>query len=78
MARVTVAFASPAHARSALQFLSRALDVRASAVTGGDGASMAQVDLDVSGGDVLRFRILLAGVHGLVVAESAEIDTRIA
>ena len=78
MARVTVAFASGAHARSALRFLAGAVDLRASPVTGGDGSSMARVDVDVRYADVARFRTLLAGVHGLVVAESAEIDTRIA
>jgi hypothetical protein len=78
VARVTVAFASRAHARSSLSFLARAVELRASPVTGGDGASMAQVEIDVKHADVGRFRTLLAGVHGLVVAESAEVETRIA
>jgi hypothetical protein len=78
VARVTIAFASGAHARSALRFLAAGVELRASPVTGGDGASMAQVEVDVRRADVARFRTLLAGVHGLVVAESAEIDTRIA
>jgi len=71
MTRITVAFASLDHARAALRFLARSSVVAGvSAIRGGSGAELAVVDVDARSADADRLRTLLAGAHGLIVAEA--------
>jgi hypothetical protein len=70
MTRFTVAFADAAHAREALRFVARAsLPHHAIVSRRGTGEQMAVVELEVGCVDVERFRTLVAGVHGVVMAE---------
>jgi hypothetical protein len=66
--RLTVAFASPSHARAAIGFLagsSLSLTLSARPVQG--DADMALVDIDVPPAERDRLGTLLAGVHALVL-----------
>ena len=68
MAHLTVAFASPSHARDAIGFLARStlsLTLCARPVHG--DADMALVDIDVPTAERDRLGTLLAGVHALVL-----------
>ncbi len=76
--KITVAFATAAHAHRGMAFMAESLELHASAVAGGDGPSMACVDVELAELDLGRFWTLLAGVHGLVVSEGADVETRIA
>jgi hypothetical protein len=71
MLRLTVAFATAAHAAAGLAFIDRAhLDVRqASPSRGGVGGECVQVELEVRADDARRLETLLTGVHAFVVAE---------
>jgi hypothetical protein len=68
MARLTVAFASPSHARAAIGFLagsSLSLTLSERPVLG--DTDMALVDIDVPAAERDRLDTLLGGVHALVV-----------
>jgi hypothetical protein len=71
MLRLTIAFATAAHAADGLAFIDRAhLGVRQTAPTeGGEGGRCVQVELEVDIADVRRLETLLHGVHAIVLAE---------
>jgi len=70
MLRLTVAFATAAHAADSLALIHRAhLTVReVSPSRGGVGGQMVQLDLEVSASDASRLETLLRGLRGFVVA----------
>jgi hypothetical protein len=76
LAHLTVAFASPSHARAAIGFLagsSLSLTLSARPVLG--DTEMALVDIDVPTAERDRLDTLLGGVHALVVEREGAIAT---
>lgn len=69
MVRLTVAFATAAHAEYGLAFIDRAnLEVRqASPHRGGVGGDVIQLDLDVTARDESRLQTVLLGVNAFVL-----------
>lgn len=82
-ARVTVAFASRAHARRALGFLATCIDrpltvVLRSATVANLEADMILVDLELDVADEESVLTLLRGVHGLPVMADSGADLAVA
>jgi hypothetical protein len=71
--RLTLAFASEAHARGSLAFISRSAVPfeQMSPITDGDSSSFARVDIAVSAADRVRLMTLVTGMHGMRVAEAS-------
>jgi hypothetical protein len=70
--RLTVAFASPRHARDAVRFLAGStLHVTAFARPAADDSEMALVDLEIPGVERVRLDTLISGVHGIVIDQVA-------
>ena len=73
MIRMTLAFASAAHARGSLAFISRS-EVpfeQLSPITDGDPGSFASVDVAVRSSDRVRLMTLVTGMHGMRVNEGS-------
>jgi len=75
MQRLTIAFATPAHASDALAFIDRAkLAVRQTTPSwGGEGGACVQVELEVAIDDLARLQTLLHGVHAIVIPSVAAV-----
>ncbi len=72
MTHLTVAFASPTHARAALRFLSgSALAITTVVRPCCAETELALVDVEVPTSERDRLGTLLAGVHGIVIEEQA-------
>ena len=72
MIRMTLAFASAAHARGSLAFIARSAVPfdQVSPIAEGDASSFARVDVMVQATDRARLLTLVTGMHGMHVAES--------
>ena len=72
MIRMTLAFASAAHARGSLDFIARSAVPfsQVSPITDGDSSSFARVDIAVRRVDRGRLMTLVTGMHGMQMAES--------
>jgi len=70
--RLTLAFASAAHARGSLAFIagSEVPFSQVSPITEGDSGSFARVDVAVRFVDRARMMTLVTGMHGMHLAES--------
>src|SRR3954447_19642640 len=70
--RMTLAFASAAHARGSLDFIARSAVPfsQVSPITVGDSSSFARVDVAVRPVDRGRLMTLVTGMHGMQMAES--------
>ena len=73
MIRLTLAFASAAHARGSLDFIARSAVPfsQVSPITDGDSRSFARVDVAVRAADRGRLMTLVTGMHGMEMAASA-------
>ena len=71
MIRLTIAFASAAHARGSLDFIARSAVPfsQVSPITDGDSSSFARVDIAVRAVDRVRLMTLVTGMHGMPMAE---------
>jgi hypothetical protein len=71
--RLTLAFASAAHARGSLDFISRSAVpfAQMSPITDGDSSSFARVDIAVRAADRVRLMTLVTGMHGMQMSEAA-------
>ena len=71
MIRLTIAFASAAHARGSLDFIARSAVPfsQVSPITDGDSSSFARVDIAVRAVDRVRLMTLVTGMHGMQMAE---------
>jgi hypothetical protein len=70
--RLTLAFATAAHARGSLAFISRS-EVpfeQVSPILDGDLGSFARVDVAVRAVDRVRLLTLVSGTHGMPVSET--------
>ena len=73
MIRLTLAFASAAHARGSLEFIERSAVPfeQVSPITDGGSSSFARVDVAVRVADSVRLMTLVTGMHGMRVAEAS-------
>ena len=71
MIRMTLAFASAAHARGSLDFIARSAVpfAQVSPITDGDPSSFARVDVAIRAVDRARLVTLVTGMHGMAMAE---------
>jgi hypothetical protein len=80
MTHLTVAFASPRHARDALAFLASGVHpFRAVPREATDpSTALALVDIELPCGERDRLLTLLSGVHGIVVADTPALAVSVA